>query len=200
MSRINVLNLYAGLGGNRRLWKDVNVTAVELNPEIAKIYKDLYPNDNVVIEDAHQYLLDNYQAYDFIWTSPPCQTHSSFRYNISVRYGRSKAVYPDMRLYQEILFLKAHSKTKWVVENVVPYYKPLITAKQLQRHLFWCNFDIPEIDVPKDVIRSAQIPDLQKLHGIDLSSYKIKDKRQILRNCVNAELGKHILEQARINL
>ena len=33
---MKILNLYAGIGGNRKLWKDVQVTAVELNSEIAK--------------------------------------------------------------------------------------------------------------------------------------------------------------------
>ena len=32
---MKVLNLYAGIGGNRKLWKDVEVTAVENNKEIA---------------------------------------------------------------------------------------------------------------------------------------------------------------------
>ena len=36
---IKVLNLYAGIGGNRKLWKDVEVTAVEINEEIAGVYK-----------------------------------------------------------------------------------------------------------------------------------------------------------------
>ena len=35
---IKILNLYAGIGGNRRLWPDdeIEVTAVELNPKIAR--------------------------------------------------------------------------------------------------------------------------------------------------------------------
>ena len=196
MEKKQILNLYAGIGGNRRLWENVEITAVEYNKEIANIYKDFFPEDNVIVEDAHQYLLDHYKEFDFIWTSPPCQTHSSFRFNISVRYGRVKPQYPDMRLYQEIIFLQTHYTGRWVVENVNPYYKPLIPATKLQRHLFWSNFKLPNIKVEQDIIRSAQIPQLQKLHGFDLSKYKIKDKRQILRNCVNAELGKAILENA----
>ena len=80
---MKILNLYAGIGGNRKLWDNVDVTAIEISPQIAKIYQDLYPNDNVIITDAHQYLLDHYKEFDFIWTSPPCQSHSSFRHNIS---------------------------------------------------------------------------------------------------------------------
>jgi DNA (cytosine-5)-methyltransferase 1 len=192
---MKILNLYAGIGGNRKLWGDEHeITAVELNKDIAMVYKDFFPKDNVIVADAHQYLLDHYKEFDFIWSSPPCQSHSSFRFNIGVRYERVKPEYPDMRLYQEILFLQSHFKGKWAVENVKPYYEPLIQAAQLQRHLFWANFQIPKKEFKEDIIRSAQIPDLQRLHGFDLSKYKIKDKRQILRNCVNAELGLYLLE------
>ena len=80
---MKILNLYAGLGGNRKLWGDEHqITAVEYDPDIAAIYKNLYPMDNVIVEDAHQYLLENYDKYDFIWSSPPCQSHSSFRFNM----------------------------------------------------------------------------------------------------------------------
>ena len=190
---MKVLNLYAGIGGNRKLWDDVEVTAVEQDPEIAKVYQDLFPNDKVIVGDAHQYLLEHYKEFDFIWSSPPCQTHSSFRHNICVRFRGTKPKYPDMKLYQEIIFLKHNFKGKWVVENVKPYYTPLIEGKLIQRHMFWSNFDIPHIELAKDKIRTAQIPQLQEKHGFDLSAYKLKNKRQILRNCVVPELGNHIL-------
>ena len=77
--RLKVLNLYAGIGGNRKLWKDVDVTAVENNPEIAEVYKQFYPNDKVIIADAHQYLLEHFKEFNFIWSSPPCPTHSKLR-------------------------------------------------------------------------------------------------------------------------
>jgi len=194
---MEVLNLYAGLGGNRKLWKNVDVTAIELNPDIAKIYKDLHPNDTVIIGDAHEYLLNHYKEFDFIWSSPPCQSHSSFRQNICVRYRNTPSMYPDLKLYEEILFLKYNAKCKYIVENVRPYYKPLIVPNIiLQRHLFWANFKIYKKEFNKDIIRKAQIQDLQKKYGIDLSKYKISNKRQILRNCVEPKLGLHILEQA----
>ena len=193
---MRILNLYAGIGGNRKLWGDKHeVTAIENNPEIAQIYADRFPNDQVFMVDAHEYLLSHYKGFDFIWSSPPCQTHSSFRQNIGVRYRGVKPEYPDMRLYQEIIFLENNAKCDWVVENVKPYYEPLIIGKLLQRHLFWSNFEIPDKVFPRDLIRTAQIPDLQKLHGFDLSKYKIKNKRQVLRNCVSPELGKYIMDQ-----
>ena len=195
---MKILNLYAGIGGNRKLWGDEHeITAVELDEKIALIYKELYPQDNLIVGDAHEYLQEHYNEFDFIWSSPPCQTHSSFRQNICVRFRGTKAVYPDMKLYQEIIFLQANSNCKWVVENVKPYYKPLITpSKELQRHLFWCNFEIKEQDFEKDNIRKAQIPDLEKMYGFDLSKYRLSNKRQVLRNCVKPELGKYILDQA----
>ena len=172
------------------------ITAIEINSEIAKIYQDFFPNDKVIITDAHKFLLEHHKEFDFIWSSPPCQSHSSFRKNICVRFRGTEPKYPNMKLYEEILFLKHHFNGKWIVENVKPYYEPLINAKYIQRHMFWSNFNIPDIEVKKDNIRKAQIPDLQKLYGFDLSRYKLKNKRQILRNCVSPELGLHILKSA----
>ena len=194
---IKILNLYAGIGGNRKLWNNVEVTAIENDLQIAKIYRELFPKDKCFVADAHQYLLDSFKKFDFIWSSPPCQSHSSFRQNICVRYRGTEPVYPDLKLYEEILFLQANFKGKWVVENVKPYYKPLIEPTAfIQRHMFWSNFPIKDKEFKKDKIRTAQIPDLQKLHGFDLSKHKISNKRQVLRNCVLPELGKHILDEA----
>jgi len=197
---MKILNLYSGIGGNRKLWGDNHeVTAVEFDENIAAVYKDLFPNDEVVIGDAHQYLLDHYNEFDFIWASPPCQTHSSFRQNIGVRFRGVKPVYPDMRLYQEIIFLQYNFTGKWVVENVNPYYTPLIEPTiELDRHKFWCNFEIKKADFQRPKLRSAQIPDLQQAYGYDLQGYKLPNKRQVLRNCVLPEVGKHILNHAEL--
>jgi DNA (cytosine-5)-methyltransferase 1 len=194
---MKILNLYAGIGGNRKLWGNGHdITALESNPRIAEIYAGFFPGDNIVVGDAHQYLLDHYRNFDFIWSSPPCQSHSSFRHNICVRYRGTKPEYPDMRLYEEILFLRHHSKGFWVVENVRPYYAPFIKPeKELQRHLFWSNFGIADMAFRHDNIRTAQIPDLSELHGFDLSGYRLPNKRQVLRNCVLPGLGLHILMQ-----
>ena len=74
---MKILNLYAGIGGNRKLWGDEHkVTAVENVKEIAKVYKKFFPKDKIVITDAHQYLLKHYKEFDFIWSSPPCPSHS----------------------------------------------------------------------------------------------------------------------------
>jgi DNA (cytosine-5)-methyltransferase 1 len=191
---MKILNLYAGIGGNRKLWKGHEVTAVEHDPVIAKIYQDHFPEDTVIIGDAHQYMLDHYTEFDFIWSSPPCQSHSSFRHNICVRFRGTEAKYPDMSLYQEIIFLKHHVSCPWVVENVKPYYQYLIEPSvTLMRHPFWSNFVIPPREFEKDNIRKAQIPQLSEKYGYDLTNYKLSNKRQVLRNCVEPKIGEYVL-------
>lgn len=76
---MKILNLYAGIGGNRKLWslenEDLEITAIEYDENIANIYKDFYPNDEVIVTDAHEYLLNNYANFDFVWSSPPPVKH-----------------------------------------------------------------------------------------------------------------------------
>lgn len=197
---MKILNLYAGIGGNRRLWGDGHqVTSVEYDEKIATVYADLWPQDELVVGDAHEYLRQHHNEFDFIWSSPPCQTHSSFRYNIGVRFRGVEPKFPDMTLYEEIVFLRYHSDALWLVENVVPYYEPLIEGKKIGRHLYWSNFDLPDLPDPVDNIRGNQIPQLQELHGFDLSGYKLPNKRQVLRNVVSPEIGKAILNSVEAN-
>ncbi|MFV0626178.1 MAG: DNA cytosine methyltransferase [Alphaproteobacteria bacterium] len=197
-----VLNLYAGIGGNRKLWPEyvngrkVEVTAVEYDPLTAKVYKDFFPEDVVVIDDAHKYLLEHYQEFDFIWASTPCQSHSKLRYYLGVKGKTADAIYPDFTLYQEITFLKFHSPCDWVVENVVPYYKPLIPADfVIQRHCFWSNKFIFSTNFKSDGIRDSSIEELSQHHGFDLTGKKLKNKAQTLRNCVAPELGLYVFEK-----
>tara|TARA_R110000822_G_C15081309_1_gene469697 strand:+ start:78 stop:659 length:582 start_codon:yes stop_codon:yes gene_type:complete len=186
--------LYAGIGGNRKLWGDKHeITSVEYDPLIAAVYSDLFPQDQLVIGDAHEYLLENHAKFDFIWSSPPCQSHSSFRHNIGVKFRGVKAKFPDMTLYEEIIFLQYYHQGLWVVENVNPYYGALIPAQKINRHLYWSNFDLPKSEHLVENLRNAQIPDLEKLHGYDLSKYKLPNKRQVLRNVVNPKIGLDIL-------
>lgn len=191
---MKILNLYAGVGGNRRLWSDEHkITAIEIKPEIANIYKDIYPDDNVIIADAHAYLLEHYKEFDFIWSSPPCPSHSK------LRFMHEKKIYPNMELYQEIILLKHFATGKYVIENVIPYYEPLIKpTKILHRHLFWSNFSISNkqfksLQTCKAIGERAL---LQAEFGINLDEYKGIDKRTIIRNCVVPELGLHILSEA----
>jgi len=201
MEKIKVLNLYACLGGNRYKWNEVSdnieVTAVELDPELARMYQERFPNDKVIVADAHQYLLDHYKEFDFIWSSPPCPTHS--RINIS-QYTRESWTphFPDMKLYEEIIFLSSYFKGKYVVENVIPYYKPLIEAKQRGRHLYWTNFNLPNILSDRKSPDFTRIKDeykvLSDFHDIKGIPVNTGGYRNVLRNLVDYEAGKTIFE------
>jgi DNA (cytosine-5)-methyltransferase 1 len=194
---MKALNLYSGIGGNRKLWEGVEVTAVEYNEEIAAIYQEYFPQDKVIVGDAHEYLLNHYKEFDFIWSSPPCQTHSSIR-AMGVRIGQHGAKFPDMKLWQEIIFLQGFAKCKWAVENVVPYYEPFVPPTiNLQRHLFWSNFPIRPFQMDKTEVDIKYTSAHDTVFGYSLKGRKIKHRKdQILRNLVNPELGLYILEQA----
>tara|TARA_R100000353_G_scaffold153430_2_gene112024 strand:+ start:3415 stop:4062 length:648 start_codon:yes stop_codon:yes gene_type:complete len=201
---MKILNLYACLGGNRYKWNevknDIEVTAVELDAELARLYQERFPNDKVIVADAHQYLLDHYKEYDFIWSSPPCPTHS--RINNS-QYTRDcwKPRYPDMVLYQQIIFLKHFYKGKYCVENVIPYYETLIPGQKRKRHLYWTNFTLPKILSNRknpDLSRTKNlISALSNFHNYNFKKYKGKQRlNKIARNLVEYEAGKTILEAA----
>ena len=208
---MKILNLYACLGGNRYKWDEVakvDVTAVELDPEAARLYQERFPNDKVIIADAHQYLLDHYKEFDFIWSSPPCPTHSRTNFFLN---AQGNIRYPDMMLYEEIIFLKHFYKGKYVIENVIPYYEPLIPAKKRHRHLYWTNFNIPnelskrkspnmgcqEAGRNKNLSIGKEIDIFCAFHDYDFRKYKGKQCiKKMYRNLVDYEAGKTILETA----
>ena len=195
---MKVLNLYACLGGNRYKWTDCEVTAVELDPELARMYQERFPNDKVIIADAHQYLLDHYKEFDFIWSSPPCPSHSKSRF---ARNESTVPEYPDMKLYQEIIFLDNYFKGKYCVENVIPFYEPLIPAKKRGRHLYWTNFNLPTILSTRKgnfMEGKKEVEKWCEFHKIDLSDYKGEQRKdKIARNLVDYEAGLTILNIAK---
>ena len=208
LSKYNILNLYACLGGNRFKWDEVakeagieiQVTAVELDEELARLYQDRFPNDTVIVADAHQYLLDHYKEFDFIWSSPPCPSHSRANYWASKTVDSRLKVYPDMKLYQEVIFLDNYFQGKYVVENVIPYYEPLIPAKKRGRHLYWANFSLPNALSERKVEISEGNDEVKRLcefHDYDFTKYKGNQRTdKIARNLVDYEAGKTILETA----
>jgi DNA (cytosine-5)-methyltransferase 1 len=209
---MKILNLYACLGGNRYKWDNVakdagieiEVTSVELDEELSRLYQERFPNDTVIVADAHQYLLDHYKEFDFIWSSPPCPTHSRARgWNPNL-----ETKYPDMKLYEEIILLETVSKGenprfkgKYVVENVVPYYEPLIQAKKRGRHLYWTNFNLPNVlskrKNPELGHAKKELNELCEFHEYDFRKYKGKQSiTKIARNLVDYEAGRTIFETA----
>lgn len=191
-----VLNCYAGIGGNRKLWTNVKVTAIENNEQIAAIYQDFFPCDTVIVADAHQYLLDHFKEFDFIWSSPPCPTHSRIRNIAGVGCGQNDPVYPDMRLYEEVIFLQQIYNSsgcdfngKYVVENVASYYDPLILPYKIGRHYFWTNFHVSNFPIKT---RGHMLSNSELM---EIKGFNVNDKT-MLRNCTEPELGKHIFDCA----
>lgn len=193
---MDILNNYCCLGGNRYLWgNEHKITAIELDPELARMYQERFPNDTVIVADAHQYLLDHYKEFDFIWSSPPCPSHSRARFwNASNYDTATKPLFPDMKLYEEIIFLEHWFKGRYVVENVIPYYEPLIPAKKRGRHLYWTNFNLPNI-LSDRTWNKDDIEVLCRFHDYDFTKYK-GDQRidKIARNLVDYKAGKTILD------
>jgi len=206
---MKILNLYSGIGGNRALWGESHdITAVEIDPEIAALYKQHFPKDKVIVADAHQFLLDHFKEFDFIWSSFPCTTHT----RMNVNFNRYR--YPDLGLYEEIIFLQSFYKGLYCVENVIPHYKPLIPAQQYNRHLFWANFKINTTDKrnPPKQIQNIQAQKTKRKYknlpirfqnqtqprlAFDLRRISIKERKdKILRNCVDPEVGLMILNCA----
>ena len=196
---LKILNLYAGIGGNRKRWSDVEVTAVEIDAKVADVYQRLYPNDTVIVGDAKAYLKKHFREFDFIWASPPCPTHGQFRQNMCVKRGQSKAEYPDMTLYEVIILLTHNFKEKFVVENVKPYYEYLVQPTTIiDRHPIWSNFPIEKFTtVPAGILRSTEQKEkFAQKYGFNLADLEGIDKRKALRNCVDPVVGEYIFQSA----
>ncbi|MEO6901587.1 MAG: hypothetical protein ABI241_00710 [Bacteroidia bacterium] len=109
-----------------------------------------------------------------------------------------------MILYEEIIFLETYFDGKYCVENVIPFYEPLIHAQKRGRHLYWTNFILPtdlgERSAGKGLIANnspTEVKDLCNFHLIDLTTYKgDQQKNKIARNLVDFEVGKTILDTA----
>ena len=116
----------------------------------------------------------------------------------------TKPYYSDMKLYEEILFLDNFFDGKYCVENVIPYYEPLIAAKKRGRHLYWTNFNLPTVLSERDKISGLITKDdyeaikkLCEFHDYDFFKYKGEQRRsKMARNLVDYEAGKTIFATA----
>ncbi len=201
--KIKVLNLYAGIGGNRWLWpSSLDITSVELNPLVAAEYRSNFPGDTLIVGDAHAFLVKNFKKFDIIWTSRPCQTHSKMNHIFENKR------YVDMGLYQEIILLKEFFAGKYVCENVTPYYEPLIKPDfKIERHCFWTNVpQLTDMTLPGfESENKGRGQGLMKMSkeaickwlGVSPGKRNIylsgKSQVQIYRNCVHPLLGQSIM-------
>jgi len=106
-------------------------------------------------------------------------------------------------LYSEILLLDYHFKGKYVVENVIPYYEPMLNPKKRGRHLYWTNFNLPNSlsnrggKLKEAKTNSESLKHYNSFHDYDFTKYKGKQLiLKIGRNLVDYEAGKTIFETA----
>ncbi len=196
---MEILNLYCGLGGNRSKWGDEHdILACDLDEPILNAYGSIY-NDHLYHGDALELLEMEVNQFDFIWASPPCQTHSRAS-------NGSNPKMPNMDLWKCILFLMRYAKrTPWVVENVIPYYNPFIRpSHKFGRHYLWTNFAISPFDVRPTKFKGQLFEDmsagaLAEYHSLPLKRIPPGNKRQYLRNMFCGDLGLHILNCSKQN-
>ena len=119
------------------------------------------------------------------------------------KWRQNKPVLPDMSLYSIIIFLQHEEdfKGKYVVENVIPYYEPLIKADKIGWHLFWSNVDLSDIELNDlKATHDSSIKDMEVAKGFDLDGVSIPgiDKRTLLRNAVDKEISDAIMLQVEL--
>ena len=99
-----------------------------------------------------------------------------------------------MKLYEEIILLKYWFAGSYVIENTIPYYQPIYDGKIIAKHIWWSNFEIRDYKMTSRGHRGGTVESLQKIKQINISKYDLKNKRQILRNCVEPNLGKFVFD------
>lgn len=212
---MRILNLYAGIGGNAKLWRqtakqynqDIFITHVEINPLLCKELRLLFPDDVVLNIDANDYLEylaqnDMLNDYDIIWSSPPCQTHSRMNRINSKKYHKSS--YIDPSYIQQIILLKYNYDGCYFVENVSPYYGVLFDGVQIGRHIIWSNIDVKDLSYNisnKKNLFDLTLEELQIEYGIKLTQNIYLDypnshcPKQVYRNAVHPQLGALLLDR-----
>jgi len=212
---MKILNLYAGLGGNRRLWDGHEITAIEYVPEIADVYSKQFPDDEVFIEDVLEFVRHhNLDRYDFIWASPPCVTHSCAT-SFHRRYVPDLTQTHGLRIFFD--YQIKNKETYYVIENVQPFYKLPSEWKpsvKLGRHCFWANFHIRKPKEPiaderihydmtkhkrtRSLYMRGSIKLLAKYHNFDLKlleGFTKTRKDKVLKNMTHHLIGKYVLDE-----
>ena len=160
-------------------------------PEFIAIFFQKIHNDTV--SDAHQYLLDHYKEFDFLF---------GLRRRVlliaELAQCKKKKIYPDMALYQVIIFLKHWFRGKvFSISTIIPYYKPLIesvSTENAHRHCLWTNFWVQDMEKPIKKLATCKAPEerkmLQEEFGFNLDKYTGVDKRKTFAELRSARIRK----------
>lgn len=203
--KLKILDLFCGVGGVARGFQkflneqgiEYEYHAVDIDRSILLAHKVVNKNSVTILRDAYSFEDDELSQYDFIWASPPCETHS-----IAGIWRRKFGVEPDMRLYE--LIIKLHRLgIPFVVENVKPYYNPPIKpTSKANRHVLWSNLSIKpvEVDLPYFTHIKDKIKDLIWYHQLEKHEKAIrrilgKKTRDALRDMVHWKIAYEIARQ-----
>lgn len=200
---LKILDLFCGIGGVARGFHDYLqehqikylYVAIDIDKDVLKAHRALNPLSNVILRDAYSFTIDELETYDFVWASPPCETHS-----IAGIWTRKRKVSPDFRLYELINKLN-DANIPFVVENVKPYYNPPIKpTSKANRHRLWSNLSISpiKIDLPPFEKIKNTVKSLCEYHDLPIEIAKIipsRKRRDALRDMVHHEIAYEIAKQ-----
>jgi len=203
---IKILDLFCGLGGVAKGFQSYlrqrNIKfeyyAIDVDGRILLAHKILNPDSIVIRRDAYSFTDDELKQYDFIWASPPCETHSNL--NLYNRKNLETFKKPDMRLWKLISRFYSLGKP-FVVENVKPYYGALIKpTARVGRHFLWSNLHIKDIDfdgvkfmdIKDDVDKLMEFHEVPKKVKFVLKYSKLRDA---LRDMMYWKLAYSVAEQ-----
>ncbi len=205
--KIKILDLFCGIGGVAKGFQrylleqgmSFEYYAVDVDPKVLRAHKKFNPLSNTILRDAYSFTDDELLEFDFIWASPPCETHSRLNF---YNWGNPKKYKePDMRFY-ELIEMLYRLNIPFVVENVEPYYKPPIKPSvKVYRHVLWTNLSIRpfRVDLPNFSDVKDDVKSLTKYHGVPRDVVNTlgtaRKARSALRDMVNPIVSYNIAKQ-----
>jgi DNA (cytosine-5)-methyltransferase 1 len=143
---LKILDLFCGAGGAGYGYflAGFEVTGID-NKE-----QKHYPFE-FILSDAFEYLVNNYNKFDAIHASPPCQQYTKS----AKQWRKAGKEYPD--LITECRMLLTKTNKPYIIENVPdsPLINPIILNGSVfgllvhRKRLFECNFFVDQPGIPK---------------------------------------------------